>query len=134
VQQREEWIRADIQKMDLQPNQETVDLLIHHLANTQALHAAEQIYRTIFGSQIAALKIVNLVGPKTRVELEPLYEEARSKFTNVYMDYSFQQWLDYLVSMGLLRTPDNVEYSLTTDGKEFLKWMTVESVTENKPF
>jgi len=134
VQRREQLIQADIRNMNLEVGKETIDLLVQHLAHSQALYAAERTYRTIFGSQIAALKMLNIGGSKRRAELEPFYEEAKSRFPNLYMEYSFQQWLNYLLSMELIRTPDNVEFSIATDGKELLKWIMAESVSENKAY
>lgn len=135
VQHREERIRNDLRNMKLDiPQQETIDLLIRTLAFFQAVATAEAIYRTIFGSQITLLKILNARHVAARTEFEPVYVSAKMNFPEFYTGYSFQQWLNYLLSRGLLSTNDNEQFSITTDGKEFLKWMTEESLPENKPF
>jgi len=135
IQQREEWIRTDLQNMNLTTaGQETVDLLIHHLAVQQAVASAERIYRTIFGSQIAVLRILNSRGTATSGDLEEIYAAARSRFPTLYARYPFQQWLGYFLSQGLLSATGNEQFTLTIDGKEFLKWMTDVAVTEEKPF
>lgn len=135
VQKREERIRVDLEAMKLDANaRETVDLLIHHLAISQTLFAAEWVYRTIFGSQIALLRSLNVSGTAPRMALEAVYDLAKSKFPELYNTYSFAQWLDYLLSMGLIAKNDNEHYSIAVDGKEFLKWMTDAAVSENKSF
>jgi hypothetical protein len=136
VQQREEWIRADLKKMNLDETRcETVDLLIQHLALMQATASAERIYRTIFGSQIALLKVLNTHVVTPRAGAEVVYEVAKSKFPELYNTYSFQQWLNYLISNGLITaTTEPEQFSITVDGREFLKWMTDAAVMEDKPF
>ena len=114
--------------------QETVDLLIQHLAVNQAAATAERIYRTIFGSQIAMLKLLNTRGgTAARGGLEAVYDVAKSRSPDQYGTYSFQQWINYSLSQGLLSTNDSEQFSITIDGIEFLKWMTDVAVTEDKP-
>jgi len=132
---REQRIRADMQTMNLDVSQQTIDLLIQHLAATQALHAAERVYRTIFGSQIALLKNMNSTpGAIRREVLQAVYDAAKSRFPDLYASYSFQEWLNYLLTNGLVHTEDQLQFSITVDGKEFLKWMTDASVSEDKAF
>ena len=133
VTQREKRIQDDLEKMRLSPNQETVDLLVQHLAVQQALNAAEQTYRTIFGSQIALLKFLNTRGTVLLQELESFYQGAKEKFSEFYTKYSFQQWLHYMTATGLLQSQNSLDFTITFDGKEFLKWMTEASVLEDKP-
>jgi hypothetical protein len=96
IQQREQLIRADLRKMDLNVSHEAVDLLVRQLATMQATAAAEQIYRTIFGSQIKALKILNTQGGTApRAKFAAVYDFVRSRSSpEVYGAYSLQQWLD----------------------------------------
>jgi hypothetical protein len=140
VQLREERIRADLKNVKLllandEPAKvETVDLLIQHLAFAQAVQNAETVYRTIFGSQIALLKRMNLEGSVGPEILQATYADAASRFPHVYAKYPFQNYLNYLLKNGLIETKDQLQFSITTDGKEFLKWMTEVSVSENKLF
>lgn len=71
VRRREDLIRQDLKKFKLENTpEEAVNVLVRHLALTQLLLHAEQIYRTIFGSQIALLKQLNIGGAITREQLE----------------------------------------------------------------
>lgn len=99
IQEREELIRADLEKLNLGSNsQDALNLLIRHLAVNQLLVAAELIYRTIFGSQIALLKHMNTAGRCPSVQIAGLYEEAKTRFPNLYATYTLPQYLNYLVT------------------------------------
>ena len=63
VRQQEQIIIGELTKLKLDANrQETIDILVKHLAVTQIYLIAERVYRTIFGSQIALLKYLNMAG------------------------------------------------------------------------
>jgi hypothetical protein len=110
-----------------------MDLLIRLLANAALWWADEQVYRTIFGSQIFALKQMNATGPVMREQLEGFYNVAKGNFPDVYATYFFDQWLGYLISMGLIKTPDGGQhFSITDEGRDFLKWMMDARVLETK--
>jgi hypothetical protein len=133
VQQQEESIRASLKKFNLDVNlQEAVDLLIKHLAVTQLWFTAERIYRMIFGSQIALLKFLNTSGSASRVQLSQYYEVVKTQFPDAYNNYSFEQYLQFLLTQGLIATQDNEHYVITTGGKEFLRWMIEVGASENK--
>ena len=134
VSQRVQLIQADIQKLHLDVNQKTVDLLVKHLARTQFLLSLESTYRMIWGSQIVLLRQLNTFGVRTRAELSPIYESAIAHFPQVYDHYSFEQWLQFLRTQGLIATQDEEHFDITDFGKEFLMWMTNARVLENKPF
>lgn len=132
---REQRIKTDMKGLNLQPNQETVDILVRQLAVTQAIAAAEMIYRTIFGSQIALLRNMNTTpGTVPRQVVEAVYSAAALRFPDLYATYSFQQWLNYLLENGLIETKDQLQFSISVDGKEFLKWLTDRGLRDDKPF
>jgi len=136
VQRREELIRQDLQKLQLdsQP-QEAVNVLVRHLALSQLLLFAEQIYRNIFGSQIALLKHLNVVGTLRKDQIENLfYNVAKLNFPSLYDTYSFEQYLHYLKAFNLISTTDNQTFVITDEGKLFLEWMVHVGAIEIKPF
>jgi hypothetical protein len=133
IREQEARIRVDLSKLNLADN-EAVDLLIQHLAATQLFLAAERLYRIIFGSQIAVLKHLNLYGPANRVIIQKFYDEAKEKFPQVYNPYPFESYVNFMKSQNLVITPDDINYSITILGKEFLQWMVVEGRPEEKPF
>jgi predicted transcriptional regulator len=133
VCRREELIRQDLQKLQLDTNQqEAITILVRHLAITQLYLYAEQVYRTIFGSQIALLKQLNIALSITRDQIESFYEMAKAQFPVVYATYSFEQYIHYLQSWNLVSTQDNKQYAITDEGKAFLQWIVLVGAVENK--
>jgi hypothetical protein len=121
--------------MKIENGPETVELLIHHLALTQATARAEFVYRTIFGSQIALLKSMNVHGGRApRIALEAIYDVAKANFPDLYSKYSLKSWIEFLVAQELISTADHEDFAHTTDGKEFLKWLTDNGIREDKSF
>lgn len=128
-----ELIRKDLNNFKLDQSDQ-VGILVNQLALTQLRVRAEYTYRTIFGSQIALLKFLNTSGGGTRARLLEFYETAKTQFPNLYETYSFEEYLNYLMSQGLVVAHPPDRYIITVAGREFLKWMTEASVLENKAF
>lgn len=134
VQEQQKLIRAEIEKLGV-PQHEQIEILTRHLAVTQLLFGAEFIYRTIFGSQIAVLKFLNTsANGATRAQLSEFYKNAKTQFPQLYKTYSFDQYLQYLLTQRLVTTQDHDRYFITVGGQEFLKWIPAARVTENKLF
>jgi hypothetical protein len=132
IREQQARIRADLVKLKLTDN-ESVEVLVQHLATAQLFHAAEKMYRLIFGGQIGILKHLNLYGPKDSNELRSFYETARANFPTVLNAYPFEAYIGFLKNSGLIMTNDNVRYAITPLGKDFLQWMAAESAPETKP-
>jgi hypothetical protein len=129
---RQQRIRVDLKKIESQPDQKKVGLLVRHLALTQAEYFAERVYRLIFGSQISALRWMNTFGPATVDQVRRFYETAKSKFPDGYEGYSFDVWFDFFRSYGLVSPASNERLIITADGKYFLQWMAAEGAVEAK--
>jgi hypothetical protein len=100
IRGQEARIRADLNKLKLADNQ-AVELLIQHLASTQLFLAAERLYRVIFGSQISALRHLNLYGPANRVIMQKFYDKAKEKYPQIYDPYPFEAYLNFLKNQNL---------------------------------
>lgn len=135
VMAQEARIRADLAKLHLNEKPEkAVDLIIEHLAISQLLHAAERLYRLIFGSQIAVLNHLNLSGSATEEQIQEFYNRASLRFPGLYSKYSFKEYLGFLKSQSLIATEDNANYTITLAGKMFLQWMVANGISDAKPF
>ena len=88
-------------------------------------------YRTIFGSQIHALKHLNDFGPADEGALRPYYEAARAKWADIYKNFSFEVWLQFLIGSGLLERVDG-KLRITIVGNDFLQYLPLYHMTENK--
>jgi hypothetical protein len=54
-------------------------------------------------------------------DVERVYEQAKAQYPNVYESISFDQWLNYLTGGKLIESKQG-KWTLTTLGREFLKW------------
>ena len=101
---------------------EPSEILLRHLAIVNIGFKFEQIYRVIFGSQITALRVVNETGPHKMDVLRPYYDGARDSDPKFYGNYTFEQWLGFLVRENLIEITDGT-CSITEFGKEFLIYL-----------
>ena len=137
-EEREQLIRRDLQDLGLsETDPKTTALLIRHLAVTQLLHAAEQIYRVIFGSQIGVLKALNTAPSRQcdRSVIEEYYSGAKAIFPEL-QQYPLDKYIGYLVKQNLIKPADPAgsSYQITQIGKAFLKWMVDMGLREDKRF
>src|SRR5882762_611711 len=103
VQEQERLIHEELKKLNLLTDkEELVKILVRHLAVTMLWARAEFVYRTIFGSQIALLRFLNIAAVGTKAQLLQFYENAKSHFPEVYALYSFEQYLHYLLTNSLI--------------------------------
>ncbi len=110
---------------------ETAPLLVRHLAVTQIMQAREFIYRLIFGSQIAALKLL-MNGPATADRLRSLYDKAVAASPEYFASYTYDQWLAFLVQVQLIQPVQQPEngFEITLLGREFLNWLFVTGLSD----
>lgn len=90
----------------------------------------ERTYRSIFGSQIAALKRLN-VSPLSRQELQPIYDAAVNAAPSFYRDYPFEAWLAFLKLQELI-VEANDSFSISDLGEDFLRYILYQRYPEEK--
>ena len=84
----------------------------------------ENTYRTIFGSQLNTLVIINAAQPGGVQfgDIENLYNQAEAQHKEWYANYSFEQWLQYMEIQSLsIRKDDRIH--ITLEGTAFLKYI-----------
>ena len=133
IRNQQQRIRDELIKLSLiNDKDEAIDVLVQHLAVSQLFHAAERLYRLIFGSQISILRYLNLYGASDIAAIQKFYEMAKIKYPELYEKYSFDAYLTFLRSSELITTTDNYSYAITLLGKDFLQWMALEAVSDAK--
>nr|NUR36991.1 hypothetical protein [Sphingomonas sp.] len=95
-------------------------------------------YRLLFGSQINALKTLNVVGQGPLSEFETYFENLKSNpaYESFHKNRSFDQWAEFVANIGyaeLVEGSDPPVVRITPFGRQFLQWMVVSSVPEVKP-
>jgi hypothetical protein len=109
------------------------DLLVRILAQAQLEAAFERIYNIIFGSQIAFLRRLN--GPALRLSVEDahsFFEPYARQFPQIYANFTFNQWLDFLKNVGLV-TQNGDLIEITDLGRDFLVYITARGRIDQKP-
>jgi hypothetical protein len=134
VAANEENIRNQLKRFGFAlDSPETVEILIRNLAVAHVLQRAERLYRVIFGSQISALKFLNVTGPKSDLDIQPFYEKARRKFPKFYIGYSYEQWRGFLIDQQVMAHDSTKDLFHTNQtGKDFLAWLVNEGLPEEK--
>lgn len=99
-------------------------VLLRYLASVSIAFLFERLYANIWGSQIAALQFINDFGAPglSRDSLKPWYEQAAAGNKDLYRNYSFDDWLGFLVGMGVVEEKDD-QLTLSLTGREFLKYL-----------
>jgi len=128
LREKERSIKKDLEDKRL-PQQETIDVLVRHLAATQVALRFEFINKTIWGSQI--LILINLNSKpmgETPEMLKPFYEEAAKTYPDAFSNYTFDRYLDFLVSASLIIF-QNGRYLITNLGRDFLGYLVATGQT-----
>jgi hypothetical protein len=132
--EQEKNIKKDLESRGLPSQQETIDVLVRHLAATQVALRFEFINKIIWGSQILILINLNSKPLGETLEiLKPFYQEAAKTFPDVFANYTFDRYLDFLVSANLIIF-QNGRYFITTVGRDFLGYLVATGQTGVRPF
>ena len=132
IVERDYLIRKDMQNVT---ESERESVLVRHLATTQLLLEAEQVYRLIFGSQLGALNYLNLYGAKkTSDVIAAFYDPATKEFPAVYEKISHEDWFHYLFTSNLIENLADGACQITPRGKAFLEWIVASGILPSKPF
>ncbi len=94
--------------------------LVRIAADGTGARYLELAYRSIFGSQIAALDALQSLGGTGDIQLlQEQYQKAVTENPNFYQSFSFDQWLTYLTAWGLVEV-NGSEVRLTPAGSAFI--------------
>lgn len=130
--EREAEIRRDLLNV---PEHERDRTLIRHLAVAQIEWRAEEVYRLIFGSQIAILQHLNLYTSDSEQHLiELFFDTTAAQYPDAYAKMDRGQYFQYLVGAKLVNRSEQGIYTLTVFGKAFLEWMPYKGILPNKPY
>ena len=127
--EREESIRTELVRIVGADQTQKEKTLIRIIAAQAIRQQFDTTYRTIWGSQLNALEITNATpGGVPLGVFETLYNQAVARHKELYANYSFGQWLEYMESHLLsIREDDKIYITLT--GREFLKYIIHQGYT-----
>ncbi len=106
-------------------------ILVRALAHSRLEAGHEFAYNRIFGSQIVGLKRLNEIGRAKVDDARQFFNPYAEKFPEIYREYSFDSWLGFLKSCGLV-TQEGSFLEISEFGRDFLMYLTERRLTENK--
>lgn len=123
-------------KQRLEELQLTPDQLKQLMADTSAVIVMvidfENTFSLIYGSQIVALQDLNSVPGRRAEEARGFYERGVKASPELYQNYSFDQWLGFMKSKGLINQDGDV-VGITDAGRDFLRYMVQTGKPPFKP-
>lgn len=98
-------------------------ILARALAEQNIVVAFERTYRLIWGAQIALIKRLNELGGSAPLEIiKHYYDLGKSQFPQIYENYTFNDWQQFLVRSDLITVSDG-RVVLTLEGREFYPYI-----------
>lgn len=84
----------------------------------------EKVYDTIYGSQIRLLQRLNHTSVETKSSLKLYYDNAVKNYPDAYKTYSYESYLNYLKSKGLIVMQEQDEnIQIAHFGVDFLRYL-----------
>jgi hypothetical protein len=119
----EERIQVDLKNRNIVAPADREKMLVRALASAQIIQHFEIIHDNIWLSQVACLRFLNPRNDGASIpEIKPFYNAAVATFPNFYTDYSFDQWLAFLVQTNLV-VKKAAKVHITVAGREFLRYL-----------
>ncbi|MGR3303296.1 MAG: hypothetical protein ACUZ8I_12445 [Candidatus Scalindua sp.] len=120
----ENSIREDLNDLSIEESKQ-IEILIKALASTQGTLYYEGIHSVIWGSQLSLLHHLNTTSKGSSLEvLKVFYDGGAARDPNLYHNYSFEQYLEYLTANNLIEKRDN-RYLITQPGIDYLGYLTL---------
>jgi hypothetical protein len=110
--------------------------LIRGVAVAQLERAHEMTYRLIMGSQITLLLHANTGAPTDMDVARAIYDEAKTKYPEIYKTFDFDDWIAWPKNSGLTQleqiAPNRTLIKLTDIGRDFLHHLVNAGLTSPK--
>lgn len=121
ITNEEEVIRKQISEAKL-ANEETISILINHLANSNFLVLVNVIDKIIYNEQIELLEYLNTHrnAPQSLDTLEQFFNKWQEKSKKT--SYNFTNFLNFLIEYGLIQQ-NMGGYSISSLGIEYLSFI-----------
>ena len=105
---------------------------------SEANRIHETNYRLIFGSQLKALRRLNVISRAHASQFEPVFQEAAENLETApfHEGRTFQEWGQFLLNAGYVRevpSSNPTEVEITPFGQQFLTWMIEARASDYRP-
>ncbi len=129
----ENSIRNDLEELKTDKSKQ-IEILIKALASTQGKLYYQSIHNVIWGSQLSLLRYLNTSPKGSSLEvLKVYYDLGAEKTPNMYTNYNFEQYLEYLIGNHLMEKQDNC-YFITQLGIDYLSYLTFYGIKDPIPY
>jgi len=122
---------ADIEKLTTQ--EQKIEQLTKYSITLYIIKHFEQLYFSIYGSQLHILQHLNTFPDETKDSLKRFYDYAVEKYPNFYENYSYDEYINFLFNLSLI-TEKNGTVGITIMGVDFLKYLTEVGRNFNKRY
>lgn len=117
-------IENEVKISEVEDDQQRSERLLKYSQLLIIIKNAERIYRLIYGSQIRLLQKLNYASEKSE-DVKYFYDSAVEFFPDIYQNYSYQSYLDFLVSQRLISfDKENDLLIIKEEGRDFLRYLT----------
>jgi hypothetical protein len=132
ISTREANIRSALEARNVPVGAEREKFLTKLVAMVDVAWSFELTYRAIYGTQIAALSSMNSAAMEPEA-LRQFYDFGVAASPQFYENYTFEQWLDFMLNNGLAERTPTGSIAITNQGREFLKFITGRGYPIGKP-
>jgi hypothetical protein len=133
--QQEQSIRDNLEQLGVTDPAERENLLVRDLAQTKLRESFERLYQELWGSQLAALQLINQHSAEiTQDGTRSFFEDAKREQPEQYGDYSFEEWFEFLVDAELVSPTEDEKVAITVQGRELLTYITAQGYSLYKDY
>jgi len=131
-QQQEQLILNDLIDRVGESADDQLKLLVKSHAITSIRVKCERLNAYIYGSQVKLLdRLKESKNPILESDVMMYYIEAKTRYKDVYKTYSFEEWLNFLISFDVLEK-EKGKYTIKDFGLVFLSFLDQEPLGKDK--
>ena len=130
----EDPIRKNFELLDLPRDLERA-WLCRFIATARVERRHEINYRLILGSQIQLMLLARSAAPPDVPRARQLYDAAVAGFPDIYSNFTFENWIGFLINASLLYLHQNgtpAVVKTTPAGEDFLVYLVRNGLTSTK--
>jgi hypothetical protein len=132
IERVERELHKDLERY---PESERLGVTVRVLAEARIATSFERIYRLIFGSQIFALRTLNAHPNGIEIDSARAFYEQKVKAAHPdeLKDFTFDAWIGFLIHQNLVAVKNNI-HLITNNGRDFLQYIVIQGLPEDKAF
>lgn len=122
-----DYAKANVAKLielnNITDPEKKVALLYEYSAFLLISNQFAAIDYAIYGSQIKLLQLVNTLQKYTLIDLQYLYNKAKEQYSPSLDNYSYEDYINWMKSVGLIEVDEGQSVTITIKGRDFLNFL-----------